>query len=76
MHGVWTGVSLARFRLLVDLVRKGSEQSAASPVIPLILRCVWERAESKACLLQYILAVNSHVPILSAPYQRIGEDRC
>lgn len=75
VHDVWTGVSLARFRVLVELVREASEQSASSPAFPLLLRCVWERAESKACLLRYVLALNSHSPVLAAKYQGITEDR-
>ena len=61
VDGKWTGVSLARYRRLIDLL-------AASPArgmtVPLFLRFVWERAQSKRCLLHFLLALDTHVAVL------------
>ena len=72
--GEWTGISLARWRRLVELVTSGVEQSASTPAVPLLLRCVWERAERKQCLLDFVLALDSHVPVLAPAYARIRDD--
>ena len=57
VKGEWTGVSLARYKRLVEHVATGA---ATGPSIPLFLQFVWERAESKACLLAFLLALDSH----------------
>lgn len=74
IHGQWTGVSLARFRRLIAIVRAGVLESASTPALPLLLRCVWERARSRQCLLDYVLALDSHTPVLAPEFATIRED--
>ncbi|KAL1500611.1 hypothetical protein AB1Y20_013263 [Prymnesium parvum] len=75
LRGERTGVSLARFARLVELLQLALRESAATPALPLLLRCVWERAERKECLLEYALALHSHLPVLAAEFTEIDEDR-
>jgi len=59
----WTGVSLSRYIEIVQLL-KDSIQIEWSPAIPLLLRLVWEKSRSKQCVLDFLLALHSHYPIL------------
>ena len=38
--------------------------AASSTSVPLFLRCVWERAESRRCLLDFFMALDGHVDCL------------
>ena len=71
VDGEWTGVSLARYKRLVEHLA----QAGDGPAVPLFLRFVWERAESKRCLLDFILALDSHVPCLEPTWRtRLTQD--
>ena len=60
-----SGVSLARFRRIVKLTRTACEDSPEDALaVPLLLRLVWEKAETKACLLDFLLALQHHRPVL------------
>ena len=60
VRGEWTGVSLARYRKLIDLLADGRNGLA----VPLFLRFVWERAQSKRCLLDFLVALDGHISCL------------
>ena len=62
VHGEWTGVSMARYRRLVEHLGTGRDD--AGPVIPLYLRFVWHRAKTKRGLLDFLLALDSHTACL------------
>ena len=70
VDGVWTGVSLARFKRLVHLLSSDVSESidlsssSRGMCVPLFLQCVWERAESKRCILDFLLALDEHVGCL------------
>jgi hypothetical protein len=58
INGDWTGVSMARFVRLAALVREaGASDAGRRLAVPVFLRLVWERAESKACILAFLDAV-------------------
>ena len=60
LHGQWTGVSFARYQRLITLLREACcEDERATPALPLLLCWVWLQAESKACLLDFLLAVDT-----------------
>ena len=69
VRGEWTGVSLARYKKLVELLATSS--SSSTPSIPLFLRCVWERAESKKCLLDFLVALDDHVGCLTPHWRNM-----
>ena len=61
-----TGVSFARYERLVDLISVAcAEDERGTPAVPLLLCWVWLQAETKQCLLDFILAVDTHRPILA-----------
>ena len=73
VNGEWTGVSLARYRRIVEHVAAGAR---GGPSIPLFLHFVWERAESKVCLLGFLLALDSHVACLQPEWrERLSHDQ-
>ena len=62
--GQWTGISLSRYRKLIQLITndlrsifRNDAHLAPSNVIPLILRLVWEKAETKTCLLDFLIGI-------------------
>ena len=78
-HGQWTGISLSRYRKLIQLIAKDlqiifNNNAAFSPttnyVMSLILRLVWEKAESKKCLLEFLIGIEkgSQTTILKDEY--------
>ena len=68
VDGKWTGVSLARYRRLIDLL---AASPASGMTVPLFLRFVWERAQSKRCLLHFLLALDTHVAVLRPEWRDI-----
>lgn len=73
INGEWTGVSLARFRRLVSLLQESISESSSTPAVQLLLMCTWERVENKQCLLDFVLALDSHHPVLAHDHERIRE---
>ncbi|KAJ1487971.1 hypothetical protein T484DRAFT_1888147 [Baffinella frigidus] len=67
-----SGVSFARYERLVDLVREAG--LGVGWGLPLLLCWVWERAERKRCLLDFLLAVDAHRPILREEYAALRSD--
>ena len=62
----WTGVSGSRYRRLVELVHASADASAGAHLPSLlVLRVLWERATCKRGLLDFLLAVDCHVPTLA-----------
>lgn len=66
VDGVWSGVSLERYRRLVRTIGAEYNDSQTSNAqwesaysLPLLLALVWERAVSKACLLEFILELEN-----------------
>lgn len=71
MNGQWSGVSLERFRAIARAVaadwrlhRSSGADTNTWPigsgyVLPIVAHFVWEKAVSKRCLLDYILAVEA-----------------
>jgi hypothetical protein len=77
VDGRWTGVSMARHMRLARSVRAAChDQGGKVLALPLLLRYVWERAESKRCLLDFLDAVHHNVPILSPVLSRTAELGC
>ena len=64
----WTGVSLARYKRLVELIARDS-RSTHYPALPLFLRTVWERAETKRGLLDFFLALDEHTGCLEPKWR-------
>ena len=67
VDGVSTNVSLSRFLRLYTSVSDAYVESSVSPAIPLILRFLWERAQSKQCLLNFLDVVHDYRPIYLDP---------
>ena len=67
VNGDWTGVSMARFVRLAALVREaGASDAGRRLAVPVFLRLVWERAESKACILAFLDSIHAQgVPVLA-----------
>lgn len=66
-----SGVTIARFVRLAELVRAASEERdeygmesalGAAPGMAVLLRLLWERARGRGCLLAYAAAVHAHAP--------------
>eukprot|EP01032_Pedospumella_encystans_P026131 gene26131-29519_t len=60
----WSGVSMVRYRKIVRLLANDFEKEAHlgvcpyyTPALPVALAFVWEKAKTKKCLLDYLLAV-------------------
>jgi hypothetical protein len=65
VSGHWTGVSMARHVRFAGLVRSAAGSLVGKHVaLPVFLRYIWERAETKQCLLQFLDAVHAQAPIL------------
>ena len=69
VHGEWTGVSLARFQRLVQLVGGvWREDTHVRGGTALLMRFLWEKALSKDDLLAYLMALHSHFPVLQSSF--------
>ena len=65
VHDEWTGVSFARFeKLVAHLARvlQHRQPVRAGSLMP--LRFLWEKSSSKTDVLDYLLALNKHAPVL------------
>eukprot|EP00934_Nitzschia_sp_Nitz4_P005116 Nitzschia sp. Nitz4//scaffold22_size323478//247071//248783//NITZ4_000571-RA/size323478-processed-gene-0.114-mRNA-1//-1//CDS//3329543127//5106//frame0 len=76
---VWTGVSLARWKELVNLL--GTSQRDALPVAPAVwLSALWELARSKRDLLDFLLALDMYIqqvlPGLASIFDDTNEMAC
>ena len=66
VHGEWTGVSMSRHLRLIELLSEACvDGGETAPAVPLLLRLAWERAQSKECLLAFILALDAQRPVLA-----------
>ena len=69
IHGEKTGVSLARWRRIIRLSAPGPAPAAGDGVGPqlataVLLRLLWERASSKACLASFLTTLDGYIPVL------------
>jgi hypothetical protein len=66
IHGSWTGVSMARWQRLVQLVGGVvcGEQGQVTGGTALLMRFLWEKARCKADILSFLLALHAHTPVL------------
>lgn len=81
----WTGISLARYRKLIKVIAEAYKCSTLLPndnvniastySLPIFLGYVWDRANSKNCLLDFLLAVEetSGKSIFSDSWQELRE---
>jgi len=76
VNGTWTGVSLARFKRLVSLIREAYQADEATPAVPLLTRIAWEKAEGKQDLLDFYRALSLHLgPVFNDEHRGlIAED--
>jgi hypothetical protein len=74
IRGVWTGVSFVRFTRLVDLIAVAWHGNQTTPALMMILQVVWEKSTDKACLLDFILALDKHYPVLAEEHQALKHD--
>ena len=65
VDGEWSGVSLSRFKRLVEVVGKAWHDDEDDVALTLVARTAWERARSKSELAEYLLALHSIAPVLS-----------
>lgn len=75
VQGTWTGISLSRYRMMInkisdniEMLRK-NEKTSLPPLGLLALQmCIWDKAHSKGDLLEYLLALQKAMdtPIFSA----------
>jgi hypothetical protein len=74
VDGVWSGVSLERYRKLIYLIADDHRQVLSTatsnfPIstgyaFPLLLRCLLEKSVSKKCFLDFLLSVERHAGCL------------
>ena len=69
VHGEKTGVSLARWRRVIRLAAAGGGDSNSNEVgeqlaTAMFLRVLWERARTKACLVTFLLTLDTYIPVL------------
>jgi hypothetical protein len=78
VRGEWTGVSLQRFKRLAQSCSAAASGVGGAPLNPgrlVMLRFLWEQAQSKRCLLDYALAIEQQLPgALSAEGRRCRDD--
>ena len=70
IHGEKTGVSLARWRRIIRLSAPGPAPAAGGDGVgpqlatAVLLRLLWERASSKACLASFLTTLDGYIPVL------------
>jgi hypothetical protein len=74
VNGVKTGVSLARWRRVIRLAeqpplpppcsRSGTDGVGAQLAVAMLLRVLWERASTKACLATFLTTLDGYTPVL------------
>lgn len=74
VDGKRTKVSLARFRKIIRLIAEDTRVPDGSLTLLLALRLLWEKAESKRCLLNFMLAVDSHHPLIADQHAALRND--
>lgn len=78
-NGQFTGISLARYRNIIKLLKddfNNCNNILNYLSIPIYMRLVWEKAESKLCLLEFLLAVeeSSNKQIISNKYSYLRSE--
>eukprot|EP00960_Hanusia_phi_P063059 765353-Hanusia_phi.AAC.1 len=74
VKGRRTGVSRARYVEIVRLLSKGLARPSRPFLLLLLLSFLWEKAVSKRCLLDFLLALNTHVPVLRPEFSLLHLD--
>lgn len=78
IHGIWSGVSYARWERLVELVcgvASTMRLEECEAGMPLLLRFLWEKATSKQDLLDFLLSLHQNAPLLGVLDAEFARDK-